>query len=265
MSNDNIKEEATTTTNMEQQHQKEHYRSNRIPNRRPYTGPRKVTNLVKQFPTFEEGFSEMSKLVPEIKSYCGETAIYNAVVGNILNVIRDDVPSTINRRYPNTMSFSIDSHEVGLRTDSGIAFGWRVLFNRIEDEVFYRFRVTYLNLSTPHRATINLLTENGWDKKEDMTQSRFWNSVEGKYRNPYNKDDKNNHHHKINTAYDTDTGRKVAEATPPKEEVNESIASQLSGYKVEESEQKSNEVSDSAQTEATVTTAVTESGEISGE
>ena len=203
-------------------------------NRRRYYGPLKVTNLTKEFTTFEEGFIEMSKHVPEIKSFCGETAMYQAVVGNILNVIRDNVPTLNSRQYPNTISFSINSHELGIRTDAGLAFGWRSRFNRDTDEVTYRFRVTYMNLSTPHKISINNLIEDGWEKKKDMVQSHFWDDVEQKRRNKVNGDNK------MKIDYNTDIGRKVAEADPPKEtveekkEINDDIASQLKDFVVDE-------------------------------
>jgi hypothetical protein len=211
-------------------------------NRRRYFGPLKVTNLTKEFKTFEEGFIEMSKHVPEIKSFCGETAMYQAVVGNILNVIRDNVPMLNSRQYPNTISFSINSHELGIRTDAGLAFGWRSRFNRDTDEVTYRFRVTYMNLSTPHKISINNLIEDGWEKKKDMVQSHFWDDVEQKRR-------KMNGDKSMKIDYNTDIGRKVAEADPTPEdvaeaktanevdketkgEINEDIASQLAGLGV---------------------------------
>lgn len=211
-------------------------------NRRRYFGPLKVTNLTKEFKSFEEGFLEMSKHVPEIKSFCGETAMYQAVVGNILSVIRDNVPMLNSRQYPNTISFSINSHELGIRTDAGLAFGWRSRFNRDTDEVTYRFRVTYMNLSTPHKISINNLIEDGWEKKKDMVQSHFWDDVEQKRKNRGDKT--------MKIDYNTEIGRKVAEADPTPEvvkkeevttpaveeeikgEINEDIAAQLAGLSV---------------------------------
>ena len=224
--------------------------------RRRYYGPLKVTNLTKEFSSFEEGFIEMGKHVPEIKSFCGETAMYQAVVGNILNVIRDNVPTLNSRQYPNTISFSINSHELGIRTDAGLAFGWRSRFNRDTDEVTYRFRVTYMNLSTPHKISINNLIEAGWEKKKDMVQSHFWDDVEQKRRNKGGD--------KMKIDYTNDIGRKVAEADPPKvdaveekKEINDDIASQLKNFVVDDTP--------AAELTATVTVEAEEKKEVSAE
>lgn len=201
----------------------------RRPYRRRFYGPKKVTNLTKSFSSFEDGFMDLLKNVPEAKAFCGETPMYQAVVSNILDTIRDNIPSLQSRRYPDrTISFSIDSHELGIRTDAGIAFGWRSYFDRDNGVVVYNFRVTYITLSTPRRIQINAMLESGWEKKESMIQSRFWDSVENKNR----RAPQNNNTEKKET-YDTGIGQVVAEATP-EEVINEDIASQLKDYPREE-------------------------------
>lgn len=144
-------------------------------------------NFMKTFESFEEGYSEMIQLVPEIKGYGGEESIYESVINKILETVADNIPTTKNSYYPNTFSFSIDSHEVGLKTDSGAAFGWRVVFNKEEGKQYYKFRVTFISMPTYRKKIADDLVNNGWEKVETTYQSRFWNSVENKRRNRYNK------------------------------------------------------------------------------
>lgn len=141
-------------------------------------------NLTKDFKSFEDGYIELIKLVPDIKAYGGETAIYEAVIGNILDTLRNNVPSTTNPNYPNTFSFSIDSHEFGLRTDAGMAFGLRTYYDRDAGEVVYRFRVTFISVPTHRKIIIQSMKDEGWTTFEvNQNQSRFWNRVERRSRN----------------------------------------------------------------------------------
>lgn len=144
-----------------------------------------TVNLVKSFDSFEDGYAEIIRLLPEIKVYCGETIMHNAVVGNILDTIKDNIPSTTNTNYPNTLSFSIDAHEVGLKTDAGMAFGWRISFDRDAGKTIYKFRITFITIPQYRKATLSAMKEAGWITTTFNSQSRFWKSVEGrnKYRN----------------------------------------------------------------------------------
>lgn len=141
-----------------------------------------TVNLVKSFDTFEDGYAEITRLLPEIKTYCGDTIMHNAVVGNILDTIKDNIPSTTNENYPNTLSFSIDAHEVGLKTDAGMAFGWRISFDRDAGKTIYKFRITFITVPQYRKATLSAMKDAGWTTTTFTTQSRFWKSVEGRRR-----------------------------------------------------------------------------------
>lgn len=132
----------------------------------------KTTNYVKQFDTFEEGYLELTKLVPELKVYTGETAIHDEVIKHILNTISTNIPSVNNPNYPNTLSFSIESHEVGLKTDCNLAFGWKVAFNREKGATVYKFRVTFITIPTSRSSIIEDLKENGWVQPTSLRKPR---------------------------------------------------------------------------------------------
>lgn len=200
------------------------YSSNNRNGERPYRGfrnPLNITNLSKTFNKFEDGYLELTKLVPEVKAYGGDSSLYDSVIGNILNTIRDNIPSTSSRNYPNTFSFSIDSHEVGLRTDAGMAFGWRTYFDRDAGEVIYKFRISFITVPTHRKLIIQHMKEEGWEIFETNTQSRFWNKVERKDRRFGSRP---------NSLYNNDTT----------EGINNELADQLSNtefYKEEEEHQ----------------------------
>lgn len=145
-----------------------------------------TTNLMKSFSTFEEGYEEVIKIIPEVKAYCGETILHDAVVSKMLDTIKDNIPSTNNTNYPNTFSFSIDSHEVGLKTDAGMAFGWRTIFDKESGKTIYKFRVTFIQLPTYRKAIVTIMKDSGWIVTENAIQNRFWNSVEGRRKNNHN-------------------------------------------------------------------------------
>lgn len=142
----------------------------------------KIINLTKSFKNFEDGYAELIKLIPEIKTYGGEDVICNSVIGNIINTIHDNIPLYSSSSYPNTFSFSIDSHEVGLRTDAGMAFGWRTFFNKDSGEVIYKFRVSFITIPTHRKAIIQNMKDNDWDLFETGKQSRFWDKVDNNRR-----------------------------------------------------------------------------------
>ena len=182
-----------------------------------FRNPLNITNLSKTFNKFEDGYLELVKLVPEVKAYGGDSSLYDSVIGNILNTIRDNIPSTSSRNYPNTFSFSIDSHEVGLRTDAGMAFGWRTYFDRDAGEVIYKFRISFITVPTHRKLIIQNMKDEGWEIFETNTQSRFWNKVERKDRRFGSRP---------NSLYGND-----------KESINDDLANQLNNtelYKEEE-------------------------------
>ena len=155
--------------------------------RRPHRGPIvHFTNVVKTFDSFSDGYAELLKYIPEIKVYGGEDLLHESVIGSILSVIGKNIPTTSNPNYPNTMSISIDSHEVGFKTDSNIAFGWREVFDREHAKILYKFRASFVNISTAQKDIIAAMEADGWYNADFTKQKRFWNNIEGK--NPrYNR------------------------------------------------------------------------------
>lgn len=203
-----------------------------------------VTNLMKSFSSFSEGYTEILKLVPEVKSYGGEAPLYESVITSILNTIKNNIPSTNNSNYPNTFSFNINAHEVGLLTDSGLAIGWRTYFDRDSGTTVYKFRVSFLNINTYQKTVSSKMQDNGWTiaQKTFEEKSKFWKSItrsnesnshKDKYRNQEEKDGSK---HSQNTT--TQTPPPVADDTETEEnaEYNPDIVAQLhkAGYSVSE-------------------------------
>lgn len=161
----------------------------------------KTTNYVKQFNTFEEGYLELIKLVPELKVYTGETAIHDEVIKHILSTISDNIPSVNNPNYPNTLSFSIESHEVGLKTDSNLAFGWKVALDREKASTVYKFRVTFITIPTSRVSIVTALKDAGWvepksnhtsfRKSKHSPKSRTNNTTDDKHKKEVIKETKN--------------------------------------------------------------------------
>ena len=139
-----------------------------------------TTNLAKTFETFEEGYAELIKIIPEIKEYGGDTIIYDVVIKKILETIGDNIPSPTNSNYPNTFSFSIESHEVGLKTDTNMAFGWRIAYVKESAKLVYKFRITFITVPTYRKTVVSALYDAGWTSLDVRKQSRFWDTVEGK-------------------------------------------------------------------------------------
>ena len=68
-----------------------------------------VINLTKTFDTLEDAYATVIKAIPELKAYCGDTAIEAAVLKAMINSIANNIPSISNENYPITLSFSINS------------------------------------------------------------------------------------------------------------------------------------------------------------
>ena len=144
------------------------------------------TNVIKTFESFSDGYAELLKYIPDIKVYGGEDLLHESVISSLLSVIGKNIPTTSNPNYPNTMSISIDSHEVGFKTDSNIAFGWREVFDREKAKTLYKFRASFVNISTAQKDILAAMETDGWYNIDFNKHKRFWNNVEGK--NPrYNK------------------------------------------------------------------------------
>ena len=142
--------------------------------------PKSVTYL-KSFNTFEDGYSEVLKFNPELKNYCGDSPIYDAVVSSMMDSIKNNMPSPQNPNYPNTLSLSIDSGEVGFKTDINVAVGWRIAYNYHEAKSFYKFRITFISVPAYKKEVISDMEDAGWSKLDsNYRQSRYWDRVEGK-------------------------------------------------------------------------------------
>lgn len=143
---------------------------------------------IKEFDTFEEGYKELSTLIPNVRLYAvdSSTATLEEVVIALTKTITDSIPSPLNENYPNTFSFSISAREVGFLTDDFMAFGWRIFIGKDEETLTYQFRITFTTLSVSKRKQIDKLLSNGW-KERDLSdkQSRFWNEVPGNQRVTY--------------------------------------------------------------------------------
>ena len=135
---------------------------------------------IKEFDTFEEGYKQLSTLIPNVRCYAvdSSTATLEEVVVALTKTITDSIPSPLNENYPNTFSFSISAREVGFLTDDFMAFGWRIFIGKDEETLTYQFRVTFTTLSVSKRKQIDRLLSSGW-KERDLSekQSRFWNEA----------------------------------------------------------------------------------------
>ena len=154
-------------------------------NNRRYHRRANYINFVKKFDSFEEGYKELSGIVTEVKAYGGEEAVYESVVCKLLDFVKSNIPTTNSSSYPNTISFSIFSREVGIKTDSNIAFGWKVEFERVNAKQVFAFRVTFSNIPAYQKHLVDELKDAGWDNVEFAGRSRYWNRIErnGRYNN----------------------------------------------------------------------------------
>ena len=146
-----------------------------------------VINLTKTFDTFEDAYTTVIKAIPELKAYCGDTAIEAAVLKAMMNSIANNIPSISNENYPNTLSFN--SKEVGFKTDSNIALGWRTVFDRKSASIKYKFRITFISVPAFRKVTIEEMKEDNWKEIDPTKQSRFWNDTEGRSFNKFEKQD----------------------------------------------------------------------------
>lgn len=213
----------------------------------------KVVNLSKTYKSFEEGYAETISFIPEIKAYGGDDPLYISVITSILNTIKDNIPVHYNSLYPNTFSFSIDSHELGFKTDSGIAFGWRTFYERESGAVYYRFRISFIIVHTQRKNTIQKMEKNGWTVFETQRQSRFWDKIEGKDR--YSNRERHTQNSTVtdinvavedkitenaedivvaNTTEESNAPSVEPEVKPESDYINEDIANQLKDFKAED-------------------------------
>lgn len=167
-----------------------------------------AVNLIKTFDTFEAGYKEIIDCCPIFSTYCGSSILYESVIDSICKTIKENIPSPTNRNYPNTLAFSINSHEVGLKTDSGSAIGWRIVFDKESGKTVYKFRLTFINHSTYVKSVISALESAGWTTLDiQSSKSRFWNSIDRK-----NSRRKYRPHYQNNKQFNSD--KEVQEQSP---------------------------------------------------
>lgn len=172
-----------------------------------------AVSYIKSFDNFEEGFSEIIIFNPELKNYCGDSPIYDAVIDSITKSIQKNIPSPTNPNYPNTFSFSINSNEVGFKTDINIAIGWRIAFSYKTGKTYYNFRITFISIPTYKNDTIKEMIKKGWSKLEKGAhQNRFWDSVEGKKHFKNNKNRYNNKKKEIKQEVETTNDSETTES-----------------------------------------------------
>lgn len=127
--------------------------------------PRAIS-YIKRFETFKEGFSEIIKFNPELKNYCGRDPIAVNVIAAMLNSVKDNIPTTDNPNYPNTLSLSIAAKEVGFKTDINIAIGWKTEYFFREGKTYYNFRISFFTIPTYKKSIIEEMVQSGWKKIE---------------------------------------------------------------------------------------------------
>lgn len=143
--------------------------------------PRAIS-YVKRFETFKEGFSEIIKFNPELKNYCGRDPIAVNVIAAMLNSVKDNIPTTDNPNYPNTLSLSVDAKEIGFKTDINIAIGWRTEYFFKEGKTYYNFRISFFTIPTYKKSIIEEMVQSGWKKIErgNGYHSHFWDKTSDK-------------------------------------------------------------------------------------
>lgn len=208
-----------------------------------YSNKPKAVSYLKSFDTFEEGYSEVLKFNPEIKNYCGDTPIYDAVISSMMESIKNDIPSPSNPNYPNTLSLSIDSGEVGFKTDINVAIGWRIAYNYHEAKSFYKFRITFISIPVYKKDVINEMEEAGWSKldPDHFKQKKYWDKVEGKPKFKNNKkkffNKKNDkHQEQKEEVIEEEKSEKPVETSEPKYEMPEEVTNEPDAEQEEEKE-----------------------------
>ena len=166
---------------------KPYYRKNNY-RRHQWREKPQAISYIKSFDNFNDGFTEVIRFNPELKNYCGDFGSYDAVIASMTKAINDNIPSPNNINYPNTLSLSIDANEVGFKTDTNIALGWRIRYSYKEAKTYYNFRVTFISIPVYKNNTIADMVEAGWKKLvKSNRQNRYWNHLEGKDREESNE------------------------------------------------------------------------------
>ena len=76
----------------------------------------------KSFASFSDGMRELLSIAPDLLDYTDNVDDRKSVVINLLNLLIDEVPSTDNKNYPNTMSLNLSSLELEFVADNHMTF-----------------------------------------------------------------------------------------------------------------------------------------------
>lgn len=136
-------------------------------------------NNFKTFSTFEEGITELCKLVPSIKSYTKDAKTEEEVVSNLLEIIKNNFPSIYDPEYPATYAINISDSQVGFKTKAFYGFGWKIQADPQNNKVSYSFRVSF---NHPQRIRSIAIT-----RIEEDLKAANWIQVESKPRRQYIK------------------------------------------------------------------------------
>jgi len=122
-------------------------------------------HILKEFKNFEDGIKELKKNVPVLTEYLGDESSSDSevdVINNLLNKIKEDIPTISNPKYPSTYAISVHAREVGFKAKDYVSFGWRVLIDETTNIVTYSFRVTVAKHFSKKSKIESVLTEIGW-------------------------------------------------------------------------------------------------------
>lgn len=96
----------------------------------------------KVFNQFEDGINEIKSIIPNITAYIGEATDETSVIANLMECIKESIPSVLDPDFPSTYAFSISASEVGFKTKGFYSFGWKIFYDRETKEITYSFRVS---------------------------------------------------------------------------------------------------------------------------
>lgn len=127
-------------------------------------------HIIKTYESFEEGFNDLTKHVPDILKYTGEIVKEEEIISNLIGIMSKNVPTIKNPDYPNTYALNIHAREVSFKTPGYLAFGWKVHVDA-NYKITYGFRVQIINKNkfAPANPVINQLVADGWKMISDNT------------------------------------------------------------------------------------------------
>jgi hypothetical protein len=96
----------------------------------------------KEFENFSEGICEIKSVIPNIVAYIGKDIDEHLVILNLMDKIKESIPSVLDPDFPSTYAFSIKGTEVGFKTKGFYSFGWKTRYDKETKKVTYSFRVS---------------------------------------------------------------------------------------------------------------------------